>query len=84
MAEAAGRPDLRLKAVRELNGVTVSCLADSEAGQARADIELRIQCKILTVERIQCQIMMTDRVMPVISQSAKNCERVSSLIGLFM
>ena len=50
VAEAAGRPDLRLKAVRELNGVTVSCLADSEAGQARADIELRIQCKILTVD----------------------------------
>ena len=50
VAEAAGRPDLRLKAVRELNGVTVSCLADSEAGQARADTELRIQCKILTVD----------------------------------
>ena len=44
MAEAAGRPELRLRAVRELDGVTVSCRAESEAGQA--DTQLRIQCKI--------------------------------------
>ena len=48
MPEAAGRSELVLEATRELDGLTVTCRAANQAGQNWADMELHVNCKILT------------------------------------
>ena len=47
MTEAGGQSELVLEAARELDGVTVTCRAASQAGENWADMELHVNCKIL-------------------------------------